>query len=131
MDKLKVKFLKQYAKNQHEYKEVDDKTVDRVTKISTREVSANPTLSQKAEKQKPPIERVLEDCSYKINDLIYFGTELVSNIKVANEKREITRRNYEACRKESELDIFIYNHKNCIILYRKIEVGEIEISEHI
>lgn len=105
MDKLKVKFLNQYAKNQQEYKEEDGKTVERVNKISSREVSANQTVSQKAEKEKPPIERVLEDCNYKINDLIYFGTELVSNIKVANEKREITRRNYEAVRKESEFHI--------------------------
>lgn len=102
MDKLKVKFLNQYTKKQQEYKEQDDKTVERDKKASARDASANQTLLQKAEKEKPPIEKVLEDCNYKINDLIYFGTELVSNIKVANEKREITRRNYEAFRKESK-----------------------------
>lgn len=102
MDKLKVGFLNKYSKNQHEYKEEDDKTVERVRKANARDGSAGQTLLQKAENEKAPIEKVLEDCNYKINDLIYFGTELVSNIKVANEKREITRRNYEAFRKESE-----------------------------
>lgn len=102
MDKLKVKFLQKYTKSQQEYKEEDVKTVERDRKITARKASANETLLQKAEKEKQSIEKVLEDCNYKINDLIYFGSELVSNIKVANEKREITRRNYEAFRKESE-----------------------------
>lgn len=102
MSKLNVKFLKNYTKSQQEYKVQDDKTVYKDNKITSREVSSNQTLAQKALKEKPQIERVLEDCNCKINNLIYFGTELVSNIKVANEKREITRRNYEAFKKESE-----------------------------
>ncbi|XP_011211233.2 dynein regulatory complex protein 1 homolog [Bactrocera dorsalis] len=58
--------------------------------------AAPKTLVQKTEEKKDPVERQLEDSDHKLKDLIEFGQELVTNVKVANERRELMRREYES-----------------------------------
>ncbi|XP_017491711.1 PREDICTED: dynein regulatory complex protein 1 homolog [Rhagoletis zephyria] len=57
--------------------------------------SAPQTLVQKTEEKKDPIERKLEESDHKLQNLLEFGQELVTNVQVANEKREQMRRAYE------------------------------------
>lgn len=55
---------------------------------------------EKEEEKKDGIERQLEDSDKALSQLILLGDELVTNIKIANEKREVMRRNYEALKRE-------------------------------
>lgn len=48
------------------------------------------------------IERRLQDSDKILSELIQLGTELVTNVKVANEKREVARRNNEASKREGK-----------------------------
>ncbi|CAD7088159.1 unnamed protein product, partial [Hermetia illucens] len=58
---------------------------------------------EKEEEKKDGIERQLEDSDKALSQLILLGDELVTNIKIANEKREVMRRNYEALKREELL----------------------------
>ncbi|XP_053959751.1 dynein regulatory complex protein 1 homolog [Anastrepha ludens] len=91
----KIKLMLSTVDPTNSSKELDDKRILIRDEYMKRMNAAPKTLVQKTEEKKDPIERQLEESEHKLKDLLEFGQELVSNVKVANEKREQMRRDYE------------------------------------
>lgn len=92
----KMKMLVNSANPMNSSKALDERRKLVREEYKMRMKAAPKTLVQKTEEKKDPIERQLEDSDRKLKDLIEFGQELVTNVKVANERRELMRRDYES-----------------------------------
>ncbi|XP_067625291.1 dynein regulatory complex protein 1 homolog [Eurosta solidaginis] len=79
----------------HAANDLDERRKQIREEYRTRMKAAPKTLVQKSTEKKDAIERQLEESDQKLQDLLEFGAELVSNMKVANEKREQLRREHE------------------------------------
>ncbi|XP_011186775.1 dynein regulatory complex protein 1 homolog [Zeugodacus cucurbitae] len=96
----KMKMLLNTANATNSSKALDERRKLVREEYKMRMKAAPKTLVQKTEEKKDPIERQLEDSDHKLKDLIEFGQELVTNVKVANERRELMRREYESERSQ-------------------------------
>lgn len=92
----KMKMLINSADPMNSSKALDERRTLVREEYKMRIKAAPKTLVQKTEEKKDPVERQLEDSDHKLKDLIEFGQELVTNVKVANERRELMRREYES-----------------------------------
>ncbi|XP_004536331.1 dynein regulatory complex protein 1 homolog [Ceratitis capitata] len=98
MEKLKILLNQSDPTNSSKALDIKRRLVRDEYKMRMK--AAPKTLVQKTEEKKDPVERQLEESDHKLQDLLEFGQELVTNVKVANEKREHMRREYEAERNQ-------------------------------
>ncbi|XP_055377885.1 dynein regulatory complex protein 1 homolog [Condylostylus longicornis] len=72
--------------------------------IEQRRTAAPKPPVDKAASTKTGIEKQLEDSDELLSQLIAVGNELVTNVQVANEKREILRRNFESSKRDALME---------------------------
>ncbi|XP_037934777.1 dynein regulatory complex protein 1 homolog [Teleopsis dalmanni] len=78
----------------------DIRRVDIYENLRERAKTLKPTIIEEVESEKKGIELRLELSDKRLNELLAFGNDLITNIKVANERREFLRRQNEAKHKE-------------------------------
>ncbi|XP_017035355.1 dynein regulatory complex protein 1 homolog [Drosophila kikkawai] len=80
-------------------KKLEDRRLEILDRVRQqfREAPKNSTTTEPA--QKAPIEKQLEVSGEALDELVRFGNVLVTNVRVANERRELNRRVYEATQK--------------------------------
>ncbi|KAH8305545.1 hypothetical protein KR059_000353 [Drosophila kikkawai] len=77
-------------------RKLDDRRLDILNRVRQQFREAPKGVAERCKAQKSPIDQQLELSSERLDELVRFGNELVTNVRVANERRELNRRMFEA-----------------------------------
>ncbi|KAH8262035.1 hypothetical protein KR038_005957 [Drosophila bunnanda] len=77
-------------------RKLDDRSLDILTRVRQQFREAPKGVAERCKAQKSPIDQQLELSSERLEELVRFGNELVTNVRVSNERRELNRRMFEA-----------------------------------
>ncbi|KAH8306516.1 hypothetical protein KR018_005886 [Drosophila ironensis] len=76
-------------------KQLDERQMTILNRVRQQFREAPKGVMERCLAQKSPIEQQLEISSERLDELVRFGNELVTNVRVANERRELNRRLFE------------------------------------
>lgn len=80
-------------------KKLDERRLAILNRVRQQFREAPKGVVERCQAQKSPIDQQLELSSERLDELVRFGNELVTNVRVANERRELNRRLFEATQK--------------------------------
>ncbi|XP_033171553.1 dynein regulatory complex protein 1 homolog [Drosophila mauritiana] len=80
-------------------KKLDERRLAILNRVRQQFREAPKGVAERCQAQKSPIDQRLELSSERLNELVRFGKELVTNVRVANERRELNRRIFEGAQK--------------------------------
>ncbi|KAH8419817.1 hypothetical protein KR009_002872 [Drosophila setifemur] len=80
-------------------KKLDERRVTILNRVRQQFREAPKGVVERCLAQKSPIDQQLEVSSERLDELVRFGNELVTNVRVANERRELNRRLFESTQK--------------------------------
>ncbi|EDV46823.1 dynein regulatory complex protein 1 homolog [Drosophila erecta] len=80
-------------------KKLDERRLEILNRVRQQFREAPKGVTERCQAQKSPIDQQLELSSERLNELVRFGNELVTNVRVANERRELNRRLFETTQK--------------------------------
>ncbi|XP_052850073.1 dynein regulatory complex protein 1 homolog [Drosophila gunungcola] len=80
-------------------KKLDERRLAILNRVRQQFHEAPKGLADRCQAQKSSIDQQLALSGERLNELVRFGNELVTNVRVANERRELNRRFFEATQK--------------------------------
>ncbi|KAH8296741.1 hypothetical protein KR054_010664 [Drosophila jambulina] len=77
-------------------RKLDDRRLDILNQVRQQFRESPKDVAERCKAQKSPLDQQLEVSSERLDELVRFGNELVTNVRVANQRRELNRQMFEA-----------------------------------